>query len=130
MEERRSKKFVETLSCLLVIFSSMGALLVLVDPVIAFTTAGGTMVKLGGDGFAEQMKGAVVMLVLVGGFTAVINFWIGSSDQGAKAQESVNVIAKASAPTTAAAVAAATGATSQSVPQVDVDAKTGTGATP
>ena len=108
-DRRKSGKFIESLSLLLVIASSLGALLVLVDPVIALKTDAGTIIKLGGEGFSDQIKGAVVALILVAGFSAVVSYWLGSSDQGGKAQESVNTIAQASAPTTAAAVAAATG---------------------
>ena len=109
MLERRTRsqnQFIEYLSAFLVTFSAFGALLILVDPVITFTTDAGTVIKLGGDGFAEQMKGAVIMLILISGFTAVVSYWIGMTNQGAKAQDSVNLIAQASAPATAAAVAA------------------------
>lgn len=106
MIEKRKPVFIERLSYMLVIFSAIGATIVLLDPIVTFTTANGTVIKLGGDGFSDQIKGAVISLVLVSGFAAVITYWLGASNQGVKAQESVNTIAQAAAPATAAAVAA------------------------
>lgn len=104
-----SRRFVERLSCLLIIFSAIGAMLVLIDPILTINLGNGNSVKIGGEGFDDQMKGAVLTLILVAGFTAVVNYWLGASNQGDKAQESVNAIAAAAAPAQAAAVAAATG---------------------
>ncbi len=104
-----SRRFIERLSCLLVVFSAAGAALVLLDPVLSFALPSGTAIKLGGNGFSDQMKGAVIMLVLIAGFSAVVSYWLGASNQGDKAQENVNAIAAAAAPAQAAAVAAATG---------------------
>ena len=91
--ERRSGAFIERLSCLLVVFSALGAALVLIDPMFAIEFGGGTMIKIGGNGFSDQLKGAVVMLVLIAGFTATVNYWLGASDQGAKAQDTINSVA-------------------------------------
>jgi ribosomal protein L40E len=113
IERRHTGRFIETLSLALVIVSSIGAMIVLIDPVISFATASGTTIKVGGTGFSDQLKGAVVSLILVSGFAAVIAYWLGASNQGAKAQDSVNTIAQSAAPTTAAAVAAATTANPQ-----------------
>ena len=128
MIERRASagKFLEWLSLILVFGSGTGAMFVLIDPVITFQTAAGTIIKIGGEGFSDQLKGAVVSMILVSGFAAVITYWLGASSQGAKAQDSVNTIATASAPSTAAAVAASMGA--QAIPAkvdtVNVDATT------
>lgn len=96
----QSRRFVERLSCVLVVFSAFGALYVLIDPVLSFKLANGNTFSLGGNGFADQMKGAVLMLILIAGFTAVVNYWLGASNTGDKAQESVNAIATAAAPMT------------------------------
>ncbi len=100
-----NKQFVERLSCILVLVSSLGAMLVLVDPVVVLTTSSGTIFKIGGTGFSDQLKGAVISLILVSGFAAVIAYWLGASNQGGKAQDSVNTIAQAAGPATAAAAA-------------------------
>lgn len=78
-KERRSRKFIEQLSCTLVWFSGLGALLVLVDPVITLVLTNGTTITLGGKGFSDQFKGAVVTLILVAGFTAVTGYWLGAA---------------------------------------------------
>lgn len=110
MQDRRTaSRFTEKISLILIIISSIGAILILVDPIIAWQTPGGMAIKFGGGGFSDQLKGAVVMLMLIGGFTAVVNFWLGASDQGKKQIESISRIAEQAAPTQAAAVAAATG---------------------
>lgn len=99
MIERRVSRYIEKLSMVLVVVSSIGAILVLVDPVISFAFTGGTTIKIGGTGFSDQLKGAVVSLILVGGFSAVISYWLGASNQGDKAQDSVNTMAQQAAPT-------------------------------
>ena len=109
MADKKQGKFIERLSFWLVLFSAAGAFLVLLDPIVTFAWENGTSIKIGGQGFADQMKGAVVMLVLIAGFTAVVQYWLGASSSGDKAQDSVNQIAAAAAPAQAAAVAAATG---------------------
>lgn len=106
MIEKRRPVFIERLSYMLVSFSALGATLVLLDPVVSFQV-GAVEVKLGGEGFAEQMKGGVIMLVLIGGFTTVLTYWLGSSKSGDVAQQSVITTAQASVPAAAAAVAAA-----------------------
>ncbi len=80
-KERRNRHFIEALSCTLVWFSGLGALLVLVDPVVTYPMANGAVIKLGGSGFSDQFKGAVVTLILVAGFTAVTGYWLGAANQ-------------------------------------------------
>lgn len=108
MDERRlNSAFVERLSLILIIGSLTAALLILLDPVITFTLLGDSVdVKIGGDGFSEQLKGAVISAIIISGFSGVISYWLGASKSGDKAQESVNTIAQNAAPNQAAAVAA------------------------
>ncbi len=101
-DARLTLVFTQWLSGFLVTASVMGALLVLIDPKGAVTIAGQS-IQFGGAGFAEQMKGAVIMLILIGGFTAVVNFWLRISNQEARAQETTNAIAKEAAPAAAEA---------------------------
>jgi hypothetical protein len=96
--DRRKPIFIERLSMTLVIVSAIGAILVLVDPVIQFQLPSGTIMKFGGDGFSDQLKGAVISLILVSGFAAVISYWLGASNQGVKSQDSMNSIAQAATP--------------------------------
>lgn len=94
----QSRRFIERLSCILVVFSAIGAMLVLVDPVLTLQLGNGNTLKIGGEGFADQMKGAVLTLILVAGFTAVVQYWLGASNQGDRAQENVNKIAASAMP--------------------------------
>lgn len=112
MVERRADqgRFLQVLSMVLVIVSSIGAMIVLIDPVVTFSPVQGTVIKIGGSGFSDQLKGAVVSLILVSGFAAVITYWLGASNTGQKAQDSVNSIAQAAPAVASAAVAAASGA--------------------
>jgi hypothetical protein len=96
--DRRKPIFIERLSMTLVVVSAIGAILVLIDPVIQFQLQSGTVMKFGGEGFSDQLKGAVISLILVSGFAAVISYWLGASNQGVKAQDSVNNIAQAATP--------------------------------
>ena len=70
MEPKCKMEYIHFLSTLLVIISSAGAGYVLLDP-----------------GFSQEMKGSVVTLILIGGFTAVQNFWLGSSSGSQKKDE-------------------------------------------
>lgn len=106
-EEKRAANlngtFVEKLSMCLIRGSMAGAALILLDPTMAYTFADGTVFHLGGTGFSEQLKGAVISAILITGFAGVITYWLGASKQGDKAQDSVNSIAQAAGPAVAAA---------------------------
>lgn len=87
---------------MLIAFSSIGALLVLIDPVISWTFGEGHIIRIGGTGFSDQLKGGVVMLMIVGGFTGLIGFWYGASASSNRQIESMSRIAEAVAPAVAA----------------------------
>lgn len=112
MNGKPQGKYIERLSTMLVVLAFVGTIIVLIDPVITFETAGGTVLRFGGTGFSDQLKGAVVSLILVSGFAGVIGYWLGASNTGDKAQESVSNIATAAGTGSggAAAIAAAAGA--------------------
>ena len=78
----------------------------LADPVFTLSWWG-QVVKLGGEGFSEQLKGAVVQTLLIGGWSAVLMYWIGASASGAKQQESAQRIAEGTPVVTPARVPAA-----------------------
>lgn len=104
-EERRATKFTETLSLFMVRVAALGALLVLVDIKFTFTFA--DQVVTIGSGFSADLKGAIITAILISGWTAVKEYWLGASASGQNQAESMSRIAEASAPTAAAAVAAA-----------------------
>lgn len=106
IEERRAGKFTERLSLFMVIVAAIGAAFVLADPKIELSFWGQTLTIDGVD-FSADLKGAVIFAILIGGWVAVKEYWLGASDQGKKQQESISRIAEQSAPVSAAAVAAA-----------------------
>ena len=103
-ERRRSGRFIEKLSTFMVSVAAAGALIVLVDIKITFTVF--EQVIQIGSGFSADLKGAVIASILISGFTAVKEFWLGASASGQNQAESMSRIAEASAPVAAAAVAA------------------------
>jgi len=106
--ERRQTgaKYTEKLSTFMVVTAALGGVYVLLDPVFTLTFWGQS-VKIGGEGFSADLKGAVVSLILIGGWTAVKEFWLGASATGQTQSASMSRIAEASAPAVAAATAAA-----------------------
>ncbi len=106
MEDRRiPSKFTEKLSMFMVTVAALGAFFVLADPKMTFTFFGQTILVDGVE-FSADLKGAVIFAILIGGWVAVKEYWLGASDQGKKQQETVARIAEQSAPVTAQAVAA------------------------
>lgn len=93
MEDRRSSTFTQKISLIVVAIAGWGGLYVLADPVFTLSWWG-QQVKFGGEGFSEQLKGAVVQTLLIGGWTSVLAYWIGASASGAKQQESIARIAE------------------------------------
>ena len=93
MDDRRANSFTQKLSLLVLLISGFGGLYVLADPVFTLMWWG-QKVQLGGEGFSEQLKGAVVQTLLIGGWSAVLMYWIGASASGAKQQESISRIAE------------------------------------
>lgn len=82
--ERRKGIFSERLSMAVIVIAALGAFGVLLDPVATLNIAGQT-IKIGGEGFSAELKGAVITIMLIGGWTAVMGFWLGSSDASKRA---------------------------------------------
>lgn len=112
-------KFTERLSLFMVIIAALGGFLVLVDPRIQFPVLNGYSVSIGGEGFSADLKGAVVSLILIGGWTAVKEYWLGSSSGSDKKSDTIQQMS--------AAVAAVTGTGSgngaMKVDNVEIDSK-------
>lgn len=106
MDDRRSTTFTQKISLIVVAIAGWGGLYVIADPVFTIDLWG-QQVKFGGEGFSEQLKGAVVQTLLIGGWTTVLSYWIGASASGAKQQESAQRIAEATPVVTPAIVPAA-----------------------
>ncbi len=124
MEERRSTPFTEKLSWLMAVVAALGGTYVILDPVVTFTLPWAE-VKLGGEGFSEQLKGAVVALILIEGWKAVKEFWLGASKQGQDQAQAMSRMAENAPAVAAAVVANATPAQSPiSASTVNVDADT------
>jgi fatty-acid desaturase len=58
---------------------------------VVSTLAGGMSVLLWG-GIGDQLKGAIVTLMLIGGFTGVTQFWFGSSLGSKKKDDEAKVL--------------------------------------
>lgn len=96
-EERRAGMFTERLSLFMVSVAALGAFLVLFDPKITLSLAGQDVI-IGGDGFSADLKGAVISAILIGGWTAVKEYWLGSSAGTVKSAETLQRIAEAVPP--------------------------------
>lgn len=122
--ERRATKFTEILSIFMVRTAAVGAFIVLVD--IKFTLTIYEQIVTIGSGFSPDLKGAVIASILISGYTAVKEYWLGASASGQNQSESMSRIAEAAAPATAAAVAASSSSSPMKVDEVKIDANTAT----
>lgn len=90
--ERRPGRFTEVLSTFMVKVAAIGAFVVLVD--IKFTvTAWGQVVQIG-SGFSPDLKGAVIASILISGYTAVKEYWLGASASGQTQSDTMSRIAE------------------------------------
>lgn len=109
MERRREPtRFTERLSTFMVFVAAGGAAWVLMDPRSDTPFFG---FVLGGEGFSADLKGAVITAILIGGWTAVKEYWLGASDSSRNQVASISRIAEGAAPATAAATAASAATT-------------------
>ena len=88
MVERRASKFTERLSLFMVRVAAIGAAYVLLAPKFTFMIYG-QVIEIGGEGFSADLKGAVVSLVLIGGWSAVKEFWLGTSASSEKKSDAL-----------------------------------------
>ena len=109
--ERRRTRFTENLSIFMAGIAALGAFVVLLEPKFVYVFSGGSSITMGGVDFSDQLKGLVIGLILVSGFTSVREYWLGQSATGQNIAESQSRIAEAAAPvvTALAAEAASTG---------------------
>ena len=101
-ERRQYSRYTEELSSFMLRVSAAGGAYVLIDPVFTFTFfifGKEQILKIGGEGFSADLKGAVVSLILIGGWTALKEFWLGSSASGQTQSESMSKIAETMAKT-------------------------------
>ena len=108
--DRRDPKFTERISMFMVAVATIGAFLILLDPKFTLTVYG-QVINIGGEGFSQELKGAVVTIMLLGGWTSVQKFWLDTSDTARTQSQSIARIAESSPIGTVAAMAANTEAT-------------------
>lgn len=106
--DRREHPFQEWLSRFMVKVAALGAFYVLIDPKITATDAAFAFVMNSG-GFSNDLKGMVIGAILVGGFSSVREFWLGTSKGGQEAAASLARTAEASSPVAVAALVANAG---------------------
>ena len=113
--ERRIPVIQEHLSFWVLILSALGGFIVLMDPKLTIPIASGTL-TMGGVDFSPDLRGGVVMSMMVAGFVSVIKFWFDTSKSSEAKSNSLARIAEAStvAPTTTTTT---TGASSAEVVQ-------------
>lgn len=102
--EKRSKarppKFTERLSLFMLRVAAFGAAYVLLDPSV-WIKDGKFNFLLNSGGFSADLKGMVIAAILIGGWTAVKEFWLGASASGQDQAQSMSRIAEASTPAVA-----------------------------
>lgn len=106
--EKRATPFQEWLSKFMVRTASLGAAYVLVDPRLTATDSSLAFVMNSG-GFSNDLKGMVIGAILVGGFSSVREFWLGTSKGGqeqaaSQARIAETVSAKIPTPSVASAL--------------------------
>lgn len=77
--DRRPRRFTEKLSLYMLAIAAFGAFIVLMEPKLVLAFSGGNTFTIGGTPFSADMKGAVVALIIVGGFVALKEYWLGAS---------------------------------------------------
>lgn len=94
--DRRRDDFLHKLALRMLWIAAVGAFVVLIDPRMTFPISADIVVQIGSkEGFSPDLKGAVVSLILIGGFTAVKEFFFGSSAGREKQGEALSRIAEA-----------------------------------
>ena len=92
--ERRPGKFTEVISLFLVRIAAIGAFVVLIDFKLTLTL-GEHVVQIGSaDGFSADLKGAVIASILISGYTAVKEYWLGASASGQTQSDTMSRIAE------------------------------------
>ena len=102
--ERRENKFSETVSMWMLKAATIGAIVVLLD--LRFTITIGDQVIAIGSGFSADLKGAIISIMLIGGWTAVKEYWLGSSAGSAARAQTIDKIVQDAPAAQAAQVAA------------------------
>ena len=108
MEERRSSVFTERLSIMILCVAAAGGFIVLLDPSLQGKVLGFDW-KIGIGEFSEGLKGAVINTMMLGGWTALIAYWLRPREDEEKTK-ALTRIAEQSAPVAAAAAFAAAAA--------------------
>ena len=105
--DRRDPKFIEKLSMYMVVVATAGAFLILLDPKVTLTIYG-QVINLGGDPYSQELKGAVIMGMLLGGWSGVQKFWLDSSASQKEQSQAMSRIAEAASPSTDSTVKVST----------------------
>ena len=116
MIERRAMKFTESVSMFMLRAATVGALVVLAD--IRFTFDLGGQVIAIGSGFSPDLKGGIITIMLIGGWTAVKEYWLGSSAGSAERAQTIDAIVTGAPAAQAVQVAAIAAAIKAPAPPV------------
>lgn len=103
MIERRNDVFTQSVSMWMLKAATVGAIIVLADVRFTLTFAG--QIFSIGSGFSPDLKGAIISIMLIGGWTAVKEYWLGSSAGSAARAQTIDKIVQDAPATQAAQVA-------------------------
>ena len=92
--ERRIPVIQERLSFVVLMLSALGGFIVLMDPKIVIPFGSGTL-TMGGVDFSPDLRGGVVMSMMVAGFVSVIKFWFDTSKSSEAKSSTLARIAEA-----------------------------------
>ena len=93
--ERRIPVIQERLSFVVLMLSALGGFIVLMNPKIVIPFGSGTL-TMGGVDFSPDLRGGVVMSMMVAGFVSVIKFWFDTSKSSEAKSNSLARIAESS----------------------------------
>ena len=103
MIDRRAGMFTERISLFMARTSAAGAAFILLNPKFDITIFGQS-IHIGGAGFSLDLQGSVI--TLVAGWTAVKEYWLGSSAGSEKKSDAIQKMAEGAPQVTAVAVEA------------------------
>lgn len=77
----------------MVMVAAFGALVVLLDVKVTYHITENTVIAVGGT-FSNDLKGAVISAILISGWTAVKEYWLGASASSEGHQATISKIAE------------------------------------
>lgn len=80
MIEKRRTRFAERLTMWVFTLSALGIAVIILEPELAWKSADGTVLRIGGHAFSDELVGGAVTVAIIGTITALIRFWFPGSE--------------------------------------------------